>query len=166
MLRVCLISIFCLINVTIGNSIVPEIKIVEVKKERITVREKILGVLEDSCYSPRMQEIILAQAIHESGNFTNKLSKRWNNVFSIYKSKYDTLAIGNHGFAEGRTGWAVYRNVEDATKAYILYTKGRGFPKDTTLSAYVDFLKKKNYFTADKQLYYNSMKTIIDKQIR
>lgn len=177
MLRLCVLLSFCLSTVAVGNSegyklndnyLKPKIESTSydgtvAKLSKDSIRLEIINVLRNSGYTVRMQEIILAQAIHESGNFTNRLSKKWNNVFSIYKSRYDTLAIGNHGIAEGRKGWAVYRNVQDATKAYILYTSKREYPKDTTLSAYVAFMKRKGYFTADEKQYYNCMKTIISR---
>lgn len=164
MLRVCLLLIILIGgNVSVGN---PSIEIpdgVEYKELRITIEDKIRGVLIDSGYSENMQAIILAKADLESGTFSNPLTKHHNNVFSMLHSKYDPYSKCGCGFAEGRLGYASYPTIEEQVYAYIWYTKRRGYPKEATPKEYVRFMKSKGYFEANEKLYLAGVLARIDK---
>lgn len=61
-------------------------------------------------------EIVLAQAILESGNFSSSIFKENNNLFGMKLArKRRTLAIGKH------RGHAVYRTWLDSVNDYILW---------------------------------------------
>jgi hypothetical protein len=139
-----------------GKETITELKL-------LTTEDRIIKVLQDSNYSLRMQQIIVAQAKHESGNFTNSLTRKYNNIFAMLHSKYDPFSKGNYGYAEGRKGYAVYDRIEESTRAYIWYTRKKKYPSDTTLVAYVDILKAKSYFTGNKKEYLNSLTIHISK---
>lgn len=111
----------------------------------LTREQRILIALQDR--TPRMQQIILAQAKHESGNFSNSLTIYHNNLFAMrHPRRRPTTSIGPYGKAEGRTGYASFKSIESSVKDYQLYTQYVKAPVDTTLSAYVTFLHDKRYF--------------------
>lgn len=112
-----------------------------------TPEERITKVLYDSGYSMRMTQIILAQARHESGNFTNPLTKSHCNVFGMRHPRVrPTTSLGPLAKAEGRTGYASFNSIEDATRDYILYSRYIKAPTDTTLEYYATFLHNKRYY--------------------
>lgn len=114
----------------------------------LTQEEKIVAVLRDSGYSAPMQRIILAQAKHESGGFTNSLAVYHNNVFAmLHPSRRRTLSLGPLAKAEGRGGYGSYATIEDATRDYIMYCRHMGIDPKESATDYIYQLKRKRYFT-------------------
>lgn len=139
-----------------------------VTKEQIVIdtttnEGRVIKVLMDSGYSVSMQQIMLAQAKYESGNFRNQLSKKWNNVFSMLHSKKDPYSKGNWGKAEGRSGYAVYNSVEESVLARLWYSRKWKYPKDNvSVEEYVRHMKSKGYFTGNLLNYINGMNELIN----
>jgi hypothetical protein len=122
---------------------------------------RVIKILADSGYSVGMQQIILAQAKLESGNFTNSLTRKWNNAFAMLHSKCDPYSVGNYGRAEGRSGYAVYKSLEESVYARLWYSRKWKYPVDVNLYEYVMHIKRKGYFTGDADHYYNNMRDLI-----
>lgn len=128
-----------------------------------TVEGKMIKILSDSGYSVRMQQIILAQAKFESGNFKNSLTRKHNNVFGMLHSKRDPYSVGNWGFAEGRTGYAVYNSINESVYARMWYSRQKGYPKDASVEDYVHHMKQKKYFEATEKEYLKGLKKLINQ---
>lgn len=142
-----------------------------VNVDETTNEGRMIKILSDSGYSVRMQQIILAQAKFESGSFTNSLSKKYNNVFSMLHSKRDPYSMGNWGFAEGRVGYAVYKTFNESVYARLWYNRKWKYPNDSDLDDYVSTLYAKRYFIGDPKssaqsninMYKTGLKKLIDR---
>ena len=128
-----------------------------------TIEEKILSVLIDSGFSICEQAIILAQTKHESGYYTNSISRKNNNVFSLHKRRNSIYVMPEKARAEGCTCFAIYRTIEDATRDYLQYRERLRIPKDFSVEEYVSLIKRKKYFTDNEKKYLSSMKQLIAK---
>lgn len=132
------------------------------KTEPQTIEEQILAVLIDNGFSICEQSIILAQSKHESGHYTNSISKK-NNVFSLYKGKNSIYPLPDKARAEGCTCFATYQSIQDATLDYLQLRNRIRVPKELSVGEYVAFIKRKNYFTDNEQRYLSSMTQLINK---
>lgn len=121
----------------------------------LTTEERIVAVLRDSGFTRVMQRIILAQAKHESGRFTNPLTINHNNIFAMMDpGKWrKTTSLGPYGEAEGHRGFASFATIEQSTRDYILYKRDRKIADTTNEIAYIRELKRHRYFQANVDLY-------------
>ncbi len=87
-------------------------------------------------------KIIIAQAMHESANFTSKIFVENNNCFGMKEAKVrPNLCTGTN------RGHATYNTVEDGIIDYYLYMINRRIPmSERNLKRYVTLLYKKRYF--------------------
>lgn len=127
-----------------------------------TAEGRVIRVLYDSGYSIPMIQILLAQAKLESGNFKNNLTRKWNNVFAMLHSGSDPYSQGNWGFAEQRSGYAVYSSIEESVSARIWYSRKWSYPMDSVSpEEYVRHMKRKGYFTASEHEYIAAINRLI-----
>jgi uncharacterized FlgJ-related protein len=140
------------------------VRVYEPRKE-YTTEERIISVLSESLIDVRVQRIILAQAMYESGRFTNNLTRNYNNIFAVHHSARDSLSLGRLAKAEGCMCFAAYQSVEDATRSYLSIIKRMEVPVHSrvTLDEFVSALKSRNYFTAEESLYKSSLHAILKK---
>lgn len=108
--------------------------------------------LLDAGYSERMAPIILATALHETGNFTSDLFLRSNNPWGMkHPAVRKTTSLGPNG----RLGYATYKTLEDAVQDYIYYLDALGYQKEyADVRSYVAEMKKKSYFEDSYVNYY------------
>lgn len=118
-----------------------------------TVQQEIFRTVIEAGYDTLMGKLIVAQAMHETGNFKSKLFRKGNNAFGMLKGKKDTLAIGIMR-AEKRNGYAKYTDVTNSTYAVLqlLERKGCNF-KFKNPQEYAKWLKTKGYYTAPTSEY-------------
>lgn len=108
-------------------------------------------------------KLIIAHAKVESGNFTNNLVKNHNNLFGM-KHPYQrpTLSVGPRARAEGRKGYAEFKNEVDSIVDYLLWLE---YHKEIrvykTTDQYVTMLKKHAFFGSSRAGYYNAMKSFL-----
>lgn len=127
----------------------------------LSVDQRIELVLLDSGYSSRMINIVIAQARHESGNYTSKLAVRNNNIFGMrHPVKRPTTSLGPLASAEGRKGYASYNSIEDSVRDLILYHRHFRVP-ESNLADYVTYLKRKRYYECSEQLYKKALESLI-----
>lgn len=108
--------------------------------------------------SPAMAEILIAQARHETGNFTSNLFVKSNNAFGMrHPSKRPTTSLGPFARAEGRGGYAHYESLEDSAMDMVLYLRARNIPNYSQVRPYIRHIKKKNYF---EDSYYRYAKAV------
>jgi hypothetical protein len=132
--------------------------IITPSKEKGIVVNKVKVVLEPHqiVYNTLLEEgidstsaqIMVAQASFESGYFKNSLTRNSKNCFALlHWGKRKTLSLGGHGFAEGRSGYAVFSSIDSAAVDYLYYLEARKLPhKIKTPYLFALALKQKNYY--------------------
>jgi hypothetical protein len=125
----------------------------------LTTEERVVQVLRDSGYSREMQRIILAQAKHESGGFTNSLTRKHNNLFGmLHPRSRPTLSLDGSAWAEGRVGYARYESLEASVGDYLLYKKFVNAEDKPDAKSYIYQLKRLGYFTDNAGNYLGGVK--------
>lgn len=121
--------------------------------EILSVEDRIFIAL-DTIPLP-MKRLILAQAKHESGNFTNNLTRKYNNVMAVTGCDCrKTLAIARNGRAEGKGIFNVYSSIDSAMVDFMLHMQYMNVPDTfTRADTYAKFLKKQRYY-GDTELNY------------
>lgn len=119
------------------------------------------GTANNKGLPPVLSSLLVAQAAHETGNFTSNFLKKYNNAFgysyfpeSVYQSGAGTVADNGQRIA-------TYANIEESTKEIIdwIYRRVREgkFPSDlftiTTPDQYAQLLKSANYYGDTLQNY-------------
>jgi uncharacterized FlgJ-related protein len=106
------------------------------------------------------RKLIIAQAKFESGNYTNKLAKRHNNLFGMmHPRKRLTRSMGPLARAEGRPGYAVYASIEDSVEDMLFYLwDKKQTPRYKSSEEYVRFLKKNRFFAASEEHYLKGLR--------
>lgn len=119
------------------------------------MHERIFKVLVAEGIDTLTAKIIVSQASFESGYFKNPLTKNSNNCFALlHNAKRKTLAYDGCGYAEGRSGYAQFRSIEDAAKDFVYFLEYRKIGnRFTSITTYAKKLKQKNYYGSDYQLY-------------
>lgn len=126
---------------------------------QLTTEERIVKVLRDSGYSREMQRIILAQAKHESGGFTNSLTVKHNNLFGMMHPRgRPTLSLHGKAWAEGRPGYASYETLEASVADYILYSRYVKVQAKADPRSYIYQLKRLGYFGDHTENYLRSVR--------
>jgi len=97
----------------------------------------------------RFSQILVAQAAHETSNFTSRIYIENHNLFGMkLAKKRKTLAIGE------RYGHAIFRNIEDSVLDLIIYFTFTNIDKNYIDSdSYIETLKNKGYFEATLREY-------------
>jgi uncharacterized FlgJ-related protein len=103
-------------------------------------------------------KMILAQAAHETGNFTSPIFKENNNLFGMkFPTIRQTKAIGEN------KGHAVYKSIEKSVEDFALYYKSLKYLSSySTINSYIDALKNKNYFEASAEEYKRGLNYFYD----
>jgi flagellum-specific peptidoglycan hydrolase FlgJ len=114
-------------------------------------------------------DIIVAQAKHETGNFTSPNYKNYNNAFGmgcakIRPSDYEYCRITTINGKKHE--YAVYKNPEQSFKDLLLYLDYNRLPNFDSVQTnkveyYVTWLKQKGYYTASYQEYLNGVKSFL-----
>jgi uncharacterized FlgJ-related protein len=107
-------------------------------------------VLNKAGVEPAMVKLIIAQAKHESADFSSLVFMKTNNPFGMghpYKRK--TTSIGR-----SPSGYAKYKDLQSATLDYVYYLEAFHYPLNICESGeYVKMLKAKHYFEAEEKAY-------------
>jgi hypothetical protein len=102
-----------------------------------------------------------AMAKYESGNYTNSLSTKYNNIFSMGfpKSRKATNIGKTPKLYEGQF-MSVYRSRNQAVADLLLWFEYNNFPAGlTTVDGFVRALKENGYFAQDEDQYLNGIKS-------
>jgi flagellum-specific peptidoglycan hydrolase FlgJ len=106
-----------------------------------------------------LRSYIGAMAAHESGNYTNKLSREYNNIFSMTTpSKRPQISIGNTGVTgeidNQVNRWQIYDSYSMAIQDLILWLRYNNFPvKVDGPFHFAMLLRSKGYYTASVESY-------------
>ncbi len=119
------------------------------------IEEKLFNIFISEGIDTVMSKILVAQAAHESGKFTNTLTVKHKNVFSImYSTRRKNLCLGGNAWAEGRKGYCSYSSIDSSARDMLLYMEYRKIPKTfKSITQYSKFLRKKHFYTASEKLY-------------
>lgn len=152
------VLLLLLLPVTAMNSVMCSPSTVSPVLE-LTTEERVVQVLRDSGLSREMQRVILAQAKHESGDFTNSLTRKHNNLFGmLHPRSRPTLSLDGSAWAEGRKGYARYESLEASVADYLLYKKFVNAEDKPDAKAYIYQLKRLGYFTDNTGNYLGGVK--------
>lgn len=116
--------------------------------------QTVLATLRKLGVSEEMSIIILAQAIHESDNFTSYVFENTWNPFGMRLARVrPTTRSGEF------KNYSKYESLEDATIDYFYYMTYCNLPLDeTNVYRYVTLLKKKAYYEDDFRNYYRAVR--------
>ena len=125
-----------------------------------TLHTMLVDVLEANDYDTKLAKMIVAQSIHETGHFKSSLFLNYNNPWGMmHPAKRDTTSIGANP-----KGFAMYNNLEDAVKDYVLYLNALDYKKNySNVREFVSELKRKGYFTDSLTNYMSSVYSIHNK---
>lgn len=142
-----------------GNQGVAFAKVQVYQLRELTIEERITLVLQDAGLDSMAVKLIVAQSKHESGNYKNSLTRKHNNVFARWWSKYDIYATGPGAKAEGHSKFARYQSIELATLSQIAYFKRKGYSmKWKTADAFAKELKAKGYYADSTSNYSKALR--------
>lgn len=133
-------------------------------KKTINIRPENNPALLLSDYA-ELTKYIEAMARHESGNYKNRLSQEYNNIFSMTKPTIrPQISLSSTGFTgqidNQFNRWQIYENYTQAIKDLLLYFNYTSFPKKIdSVEKFAFELKKRGYFTASLQEYINGLKS-------
>ena len=98
-----------------------------------------------------------AIAKHETANFTSRVFRDSNNLFSMKLAGKNTTAIGALPYGERQ---AIFRSVTDSAKDQILFmTRRWNYPKDfASLEQLISYMKARNYFEQNEADYLAAVK--------
>lgn len=102
--------------------------------------------------SPRLTELWIAVAKHETAGFTSRVFQEGKNMFGMKPPKGETLAIGKLPYGEGQ---AIFRSLKDSARDQVLYfTKRFRYPTDIkTPEQLIDNMARRGYFEQDPRQY-------------
>ena len=96
-------------------------------------------------YDVKYPDVVFAQALLESGNFTSYLCQKQNNLFGMKMPyKRETTAIGKN-----KNGYAKYSSWHDSVQDYLLFQNYVMRKKEMTREEYLSYIGK--YYAADKK---------------
>ena len=127
---------------------------VAVISDVVSFAYEIYNVLVGESIDSVMAEIIVAQAVLESGNFGSNLAKKHNNFFGMMHPHIrPTTSLGPWAKAEGRRGYASYCSVKESTLDLILWLRYNKIGTICTTYSYSRTLKKYGYFGSNVEDY-------------
>ena len=153
------VSLFCAIEVGHGEDIERPIWLNEVVFVAQPFEDEILTTLVSLGVSPELAKIAVAQAKHETGNFTSDIFWENNNAFGMrHPKKRKTTSVGSN------RGHAVYNSLADSIIDYFYYLEVLGYPLDEkSVYKWIIRLKNKRYFESSFEGYYKAVKYFYEK---
>jgi len=120
--------------------------------------KQIFRILKRQGLEPGFAKLLVAQAIHETGNFKSRIFLEQNNAFGMkVPSIRKTLNIAPLTGGMG-TGFSIFLSVEDSVKDMLLYLKHFKIPLDIDDPfIYAKILKDKNYYEDDVETYFKGL---------
>lgn len=116
---------------------------------------QIFKILRKQGLEPQFSKLLIAQAIHETGNFQSRLFLQQNNAFGMKIPRIrKTLNVGQ----DPDGGFATFISLEDSVKDMLLYLDHFKIPLDIDDPfKYAKILKDKNYFEDDIENYFKGL---------
>lgn len=113
--------------------------------------------------APFTTRLIIAHAKVESGNFTNNLVLKHNNVFGMKHARVrPTLSLGPLARAEGKKGYAAFRSIAESTVDYLMWVDyHREIRVYRTTIEYVTMLDRHGFYGCSRQEYFLAIKSYL-----
>lgn len=119
------------------------------------------GVIAKSEYGKYLPWIV-AQAKHETGNFTSNLYKNHSSLFGMKVPSRRPFDGSPGPLAPDGGRYASYSSYAQSAKDYLNLLRFNRFPTNlSTLSGFVSALKADGYFTDTYDNYYNGLKRFL-----
>lgn len=123
-------------------------------KKNMSIEQKILAAAKSKGMPSNMQRLILAQAKHETANFSSNAFKKNNNLFGYKAVSGAKWQIGNGITSSEGNAYAAYSSIEHSVYElcdWITRRQAQGkFPVDlttiTTPEMYATLLKNSSYY--------------------
>lgn len=114
----------------------------------MSIQQKIFNRLRTRGVPADTARMIVAQAVHETGNFTSELFEKGNNAFGMkLPRRRNTLAIDRGLKVEGDSA-ASFNTVEDSVDDLLLWLDFNSLPINySRLEDYIAAIRRKGYFT-------------------
>jgi flagellum-specific peptidoglycan hydrolase FlgJ len=143
-------QLFGLLIFALGSLILLEIFL----QRRLKASKAVTWVVRNSPYN-KLLPYILAQAKHESNNFSSPLYYRAKNMFGMKNASIRKQL----GFQVALDPYRQYKNDSESVEDFIDWLNYNNFPLEVkSLSEYVEILKSKKYFEDDFTNYLNNLK--------
>jgi len=128
-------------------------------RRRESPSKQIFRILKKQGLEPGMSRLLVAQAVHETGNFNSRLFKQENNAFGMkVPSIRKTLNVNPN---QGQ--FSTFLSVEDSVKDMLLYLDHFKIPLNINDPfIYAKILKDKNYFEDDIETYFKGLVNALD----
>ena len=132
----------------------------------------IYNILTNNGFSHLAAINIVAQARHETGNYTSELFKKYNNLFGygFSGSKWQASKSKPVNKAGEPVNWAIYKTPKDSVMEIVDYWNRR--KKEGTIKSlsqlentanFATYLKNKGYYSASYTSYLNALKNNLPK---
>lgn len=110
--------------------------------------------------SPRLTDLWVAVAKHETAGFTSRVFREGRNMFGMTLPRGETLAIGKLPYGEGQ---AIFKSLTDSARDQVLYfTRRFRYPTNiTTPESLVENMAGRGYFTSDPRQYLEGIKRFL-----
>ena len=128
------------------------------------LQQKIFERLRERGVPADTARMIVAQAVHETGNFTSELWTLGNNAFGMkLPRRRPTLAIDEGLKVEGDPA-ASFMTVEDSVDDLLLWLDFNSLPINySTLEDYISAIRRKGYFTDTYIRYLTAVRRRLEK---
>lgn len=112
--------------------------------------EEVMQKVLSKHMEPEMVRLVIAQAKHESADFSSMVFLKTNNPFGMgHPRQRKTTSLGR-----SPSGYARYKDLQSATLDYVYYLEAFHYPLNMNDSGeYVRMLKSKHYFQAEEGAY-------------
>ena len=129
-----------------------------------SIQMRIFNRLRERGVPADTARMIVAQAIHETGNFTSELFEKGNNAFGMkLPRRRPTLAIDRGLRVEGDPA-ASFNSVEDSVDDLLLWLDFNSLPVNySTLEDYIGGIRRKGYFTDTYIRYLTAVRRRLEK---
>ena len=98
--------------------------------------------------------VLTAQAMHETGVFTDYKFTQYNNAFGMkFPEQRQTTASG-----KTPTGYAAYDSIQDSIKDILLWLSAKGIEPTEIVPDYCRAIREKGYYTASLVTYNSAVK--------
>lgn len=123
------------------------------KAKSMSIDQRIRATAKSEGMPANMQALIVAQAKHETGNFTSNAYRNNNNLFGYKYVKNGYLQIAAGITSSEGNAYAAYASIEDSVRVVCFWIRKRQsegkFPADLsglTAASYAQYLKSAGYY--------------------
>jgi uncharacterized FlgJ-related protein len=131
--------------------------------------EVIYSEVINSNYPDTLARLIVAQAKHETGNYTSNVFKSNKNLFGYKRYAGSPFQSGDGNMSPEGNNYAQYSSYKNSIQELLAWLRRRQnegkliISQLTSPSIYANALKKSGYYGASESEYYNALKYYLSK---